>query len=179
MHFEKLINFIAGKSDLFESIVGYFKNIDKIVTLDGSNFESFNKKIWPKSCGVYIIRLKSSNEVLYVGMCGKVRAEDGQVAYMNNSIFGDRVGRWTPYVFQNEGLHKGHWECGPTFKSSTKKPTFNPTNYRHKFPFIEIKIECICLDSDWIGLTPTFLETLLLQVYLTKNSRLPIGNNEL
>ena len=176
MHFEKLINSILSATDPFESIVGYFRDNDKLVTLVGN---SFTKKNWPKSCGVYVVRLNSSNEVLYVGMCGKVRGEDGQVAYMNNSIFGDRVGRWTPYVFQREGPHADHWECGPTFKSSTKKPAINATNYRQKFPFIDIKIECICLDSDWKQLTPTFVETLLLQVYLSKNSRLPLGNNEL
>jgi len=128
---------------------------------------------------VYIVSKKDDEQVLYIGMCGKIWAEPDGPAKLNNSRFPDRVGRWTPYAFQRKGPHSGYWECGPLFKNENRPPVTSSGNYRDKFHLSTIRVEFYCLHDDWMEISPTFLEGLLLQAHLSKFGRLPLGNREL
>ena len=46
MHFEKLINSILSATDPFESIVGYFRDNDKLVTLVGNSFTKKKQELF-------------------------------------------------------------------------------------------------------------------------------------
>ena len=178
MHFKDLMSHCSEHDDAVQAIKVYFKGIGRFYELEGDDIQSFQKERWPNSAGVYVIRDKATDEILYIGMCGKLQGIDGALARINKSTFGDRAQRWTPYVFQKEGENVSYWECGPNFKPTFQKPSPSKDNYRWRFHLSNIVVECFCIDADWHHLSPSFLEALVLQAYVSRTSKLPLGNNE-
>jgi hypothetical protein len=112
-------------------------------------------------------------------MTGKVQGQDGAAAVLGGGRLPERVRRWTPYVFQTKGTYRNRWECGPNFKNPGRRPSVQDENYRHHFPLNSIVVESIDLRTAWREISPTFLEALLVQSYLSETGSLPLGNQVL
>jgi hypothetical protein len=163
----------------FVAIRNYFVAAQRFVEV--KTVAGFNRNLSLNGPGVYVVyhNTEGAAKVLYIGKTGKWNRppNDGSVV-MNNGRLADRLQRWTPYVYQNAGRYADHFEYGPNFTGARKPPT-NPANYRNHVPLAEIVTECFLLDGMEREVSPAFLETLLMQIFLQANGDLPPANREL
>ena len=139
---------------------------------------------WPNTKGVYTIWRKRDigDELIYVGLAGKIVRKLGNVMY-NNSTFKDRSGRWTPYRFcesKKDLKFRHYFRFGPTSNSSREqeKIKYSDEAYMYSIPYDQIEIHCFSIALNHPIYTPALLESLILTKYLKDSGDLPIGNSE-
>lgn len=157
-----------------------FQAAGRLVKLIGQ--EAWSKNQWPDGCGVYLIwrvPAEGARQLLYIGKAGKYRRLDPEQVELNGGNLAARLGRWTPYCFQQEGPYAGHFEYGPNFGVNQLLQMPYEERYHHHVPAAEIEVECFCLAGWEQNLSPALLEAHLLQEYLIEHGDLPVANNEL
>lgn len=169
---------VIDSENFHQSAVNYFKGHDLVATVSGASFEDFAADKWPKGAGVYLIYQVEPYELLYIGMTGHVLVSESSMISIGGGCLSKRTLRWTPYCFRREGEYKDHWECGPAFKG-LKKPLPSERKYMHHFPLSNIKVDCFVLNDCWRMMSPTFVESSMLQIYIDRHGRLPLGNQKL
>jgi hypothetical protein len=178
-----LLDVLSGEmQERFTAIRDYFEAAKRLVRVEVRTVADFNGNPSLNGPGVYVVyhNVEDPAKVLYIGKSGKWRRppEDGSVV-MNNGRLADRTERWTPYVYQKVGDYANHFEYGPNFPSNGEKPPTNPANYRKHVPLAEIVTHCFLLAGMEREVSPAFLETLLMQIFLQANGDLPPANREL
>jgi len=126
---------------------------------------------WPESAGVYVIRERGKAAVLYIGAVGHVRAERKNPS---SGTFRQRVGRWTPYCFDNK--HQ-KFRFGPKGRGAKNKSEQLRKQYIRSIDFESLEIFCfpIALKN---RIAPTAIESLLLQMHLEQHGALPEANRQ-
>jgi len=160
--------------DMLEFITWY-DGLRDLFLSKGRFFTTTEKIIWPDGSGVYVIwnGLIDCKELLYIGMTGTYKRPDGGGAPAINQEkrgFARRVNRWTPYCFFDN-----NFSYGPVFSGNKMPVSNNETNYRVTIPISEITIDFFVCGSD--SVSPAFLESLLLQVYMNHRKDIPPANN--
>ena len=139
------------KKDLDQDQFDYHRDRNKEFTkVSTQHFEKTGRK---NSHGVYVVRQRSTGEVLYIGRGGKINP-DGQFKKQGilgrlNNVKGKIEGRDIP---ANEWFGNLSMEKGP------------------------LVIEYIILTS--VPKSPALVEAVLLQAYLNEHGCLPYKNNE-
>lgn len=176
---ENLLMRVARSTDFLDETIRIFSEKDAYQRVSGSLYDDFSPKRWPKGPGVYVVRHKTNMETLYIGVTGQIRGKDGSAFVLGKG--GDlalRAGRWTPYCFQRSGKFANHWECGPNFVETGRRPPAQESNYRFHIPLSDIVVDCIILQNFWHEIAPAFIESLLLQNHVRRNKALPLGNQK-
>lgn len=137
---------------------------------------------WPKGQGVYAVWLKKcgrdSCSLVYVGMTGKFGHKDG-VALLPDKPkgFRKRAERFHPYCFTKKGPFTDHFEFDPllSLKEIQKAPL--EARYNRRLPISELSIHCFVAEPEFT-IAPAFIESLILQHYISSEGRLPEANNK-
>jgi hypothetical protein len=178
------LSFVAGDSfiERYTQIRSIFEQADRFKTFSGETHGCKNLP-WPDGVGVYVLWMKERqdpSDVIYIGMTGKYkRADDGTASLADKKDgFQKRGARYHPYSFTTEGPWKDHYEFAPrhSMKDFLKVPFED--RYNQHIPIRDISIDCFIINQEMV-IAPTYLESLLLQTYLSFASRLPTANNEL
>lgn len=170
------------ESENFQSFREFYtelrKNFDSVGRLHEISGSSCSQLDWPDGIGVYVIRKLNFEDIIYVGMTGKVkRTQEGQVLLEDKKNgFKSRRSRWYPYCFTEEGIFKDHFEFGPNFGVNELKNEPKAQRYKYHIPFDEIAVDCFILGNE-SKCTPTFLEGFILQNYFFQKETLPMANN--
>lgn len=173
----ELITELAKSNDgRLNAIRKFFDERGSLAVLDGKSC-SFKAKSWPKVPGVYVVRKIGSGDIIYIGMTGALtRNSSGEIG-LGGGILSKRAARWDPYFFNHDpGVLA--FEYGPNFAPRNKKPKPSKSNYLEKFSFSEISIDCYCLGQAGAVIAPAFLESLMLQSFISENKFLPPANNK-
>lgn len=154
MEFEEVLNIIRPYIE--EPIVSFV--IEKQIYSAQNGRKLFNviiRKNVEKKIGVYIWLDSAINEIVYIGMAGKIKT-DGTLG--NHSV-------------QNRLL-------ASRGKNKSTKKDIQTNDYVHNY-MIENDIEKLdfCIMYSKTGEPPAFIEALLLYKYYKKNNRLPKLNN--
>lgn len=126
---------------------------------------------WPKSAGVYVIRKKGDKAALYIGAVGHVR---GKRKRLSAATFRQRSGRWTPYCFDNQ---HGTFRFGPKGKRAQSKDEQLRRRYISSIDFRSLDIFCFPIAPN-NRISPTAVESLLLQLHLEQHGQLPEANQQ-
>ena len=137
---------------------------------------------WPKGQGVYAVWLKQGSRdpcsLIYVGMTGKFGHKDG-VAFLPDKPkgFRKRAERFHPYCFTQKGPLADHFEFDPLLplKEIQKAPL--EARYNRRLPISELSIHCFVAEPEFT-IAPAFIESLILQHYISSGGRLPEANNK-
>ena len=137
---------------------------------------------WPKGQGVYAVWLKQGDRdarsLVYVGMTGKFGHKDG-VAFLPDKPkgFRKRAERFHPYCFTQKGPFTDHFEFDPLLplKEIQKAPL--EARYNRRLPISELSIHCFVAEPEFT-IAPAFIESLILQHYISSEGRLPEANNK-
>jgi hypothetical protein len=167
-----------NEGDIIEKICQFFSINQRLITVSGEKCLLANN--WPKGSGVYVVRYKqttSLNGIIYIGKCGKIK-QSGDKCVKNKSTFSDRILRWTPYCFQNSGKWENCFEFIPNFGSNKKLIGFDEM-YQKRIPLKDIDIDCFLTNDIEDNISPTLLETIMLQYYFKEKAALPPANREL
>lgn len=163
-----------------QALQAAFQEAQRSVILAGE--QAWNRNQWPEGSGVYLIwraPAAGARQLLYIGKAGKYRRLEPEQVELNGGNLAARLGRWTPYCFQQEGPFAGHFEYGPNFGVNQLLQMPYVERYQHHVPAAEIEVECFCLAGWEQNLSPALLEAHLLQEYLIEHGDLPVANNEL
>jgi hypothetical protein len=114
------------------------------------------KSLWPANHGVYVIREKATNDLIYVGKAGTFKK--GKL--VGNLIDGTNNRRF-PYQFTN----KNEFAYNFNSKSGVKY-----------IPLADLLIDCFVVDKFEFD-APASLESMILQAHLMCYKNLPFANN--
>jgi hypothetical protein len=134
---------------------------------------------WPAGRGVYVVRqISKGDSILYVGMTGRFKRNgDGSVTMRGGTLAG-RETRWHPYSFTRAGFYKNQFEYGPNYSVNVLLTKAEESRYRYHVPFADIAVDCFVTDGIEGEVSPAFLETLILQMYMREFKTLPPANNQ-
>lgn len=132
--------------------------VEKQIFLEDDGREVFNKKIRQnieKRFGVYIWLETTTNEIVYIGMAGKVKTD----------------GTPSDHSVQKRLL-------ASRGKDKVTKKDIQTNDYVHKY-MVENDVESLDFYVMYskTGEPPAYIEALLLYMYYKKNNRLPKLNN--
>ena len=166
----KILNQITEHIDNYVEIEFNIKvnlNEQKDLLLFKKNFnKSIKEKIPEKKAGVYIWEVPSKEEIIYIGMAGKI----------------DRNGNLkNHYLHQRLKASRGKNELGIDvsngelfFKLLTNPKKLKMKKFQHlNKPFDSINIHVFCI-KDFIP--ATYIESILLNKYFNIHSKLPTLN---
>ncbi len=131
---------------------------------DNVNSELINYK---KSQGIYLWINNQTDEILYVGMSGRLKNDRNKQVLVNNYSVRKRL------LSSLERIY---------VESLSKKMDVSTREYLNQklseYPSIqEIKIEVYLFDPIIHKLSPTFIESLVLQEIYSKTNSIPLFNN--
>jgi hypothetical protein len=134
---------------------------------------------WPAGRGVYVIRqISTGDSIVYIGMAGRFKRNDDQSVTMQGGVLASRVFRWHPYSFTTTGPYEDHFEYGPNYSVNFLRANPESSRYRHQIPFSDIVVDCFVTDGIEEEVSPAFLESLILQMYIRVFRTLPPANNQ-
>ena len=138
--------------------------------------------LWPKGQGVYAVWLKKGGRdtlsLIYVGMTGKFGHKDG-VALLPDEPkgFRKRAGRSHPYCFTKKGPFTDQFEFDALFPLKKIRKAPLEERYNRRLPISELSIHCFVAEPGFT-IAPAFIESLILQHYISSEGRLPEANNK-
>lgn len=134
---------------------------------------------WPAGRGVYVVRqISTGDSILYIGMTGRFKRNGDESVTMRGGVLADREARWHPYSFTKEGPYQNYFEYGPNYSVNVLLTKAAEGRYRHHVPFVDIVVDCFVTDGVEREVSPAFLETLILQMYMREFGTLPPANNQ-
>jgi hypothetical protein len=174
----KLLNQVGEYSNFenfYIKLTDFYKPENKFYEISAPKCSELD---WPNGIGVYVVRAREGMDVVYIGMTGKVQrmAPDSVKLEIKKNGFKNRSKRWHPYCFSEKGRYENHFEFGPNFGVNELKKQDEEVRYKYHLPISGLVIDCFSLDEQ-SAMAPTFLESLILQVYFTSNGTLPVANN--
>jgi len=178
------LSFVTGDSfiERYTQIRRIFEQADRFKAFSGEIHGCKNLP-WPDGVGVYVLWMKERqdpSDVIYIGMTGKYkRADDGTASLADKKRgFRERGTRYHPYSFTSDGPWKDHYEFAPRHSLTEIKKAPPEDRYSEHIPIKQMSIDCFIIDQAMV-IAPTYLESLLLQIYLSFGKELPIANNAL
>jgi hypothetical protein len=174
----------TSQSEFYNGVVDAFKGVKGVKGVEGvegfkriNGDDAWTAGNWPETPGVYAVWRTSENkvaELLYVGMTGKVK-NDGT---MQGGCLRDRLGRWDPYCFQQDGPYEKYFEYGPNASGDAVLNLKYPVRYKYHIPAKEIRVDCFLIEKGVERrMAPALFEALLLQHHLAIRGCLPPANN--
>lgn len=169
----------------------FIESYNAIAAVFGKKFTSHkckkNTKIdWPNGFGVYVVwKISSSNnELIYVGMTGKIKKDIGGGYAINEGNFSKRKDRYTPYFFQEIQNDTFSFRFGPKHSKGSiqSKIRLEIDAYSETIPYENLRVDFFTFSSNVeenYGYTPSLLEAELLSKYLIENKSLPPANFEI
>ena len=178
------LSFVTGDSfiERYTQIRRIFEQADRFKAFSGEIHGCKNLP-WPDGVGVYVLWMKERqdpSDVIYIGMTGKYkRADDGTASLADKKRgFRERGTRYHPYSFTSDGPWKDHYEFAPRHSLTEIKKAPPEDRYSEHIPIKQMSIDCFIIDQAMV-IAPTYLESLLLQTYLSFGGSLPRANNAL
>lgn len=163
----------------YAAVKDMFLRNNRFVSITGETVALLKDVPWPPGSGVYVVRdLPEDGNILYIGKTGKLTGIDGARAGVNGGALIQRLQRWTPYCFQTAGPFSDHFEYGPKYGVNVIREKPYPDRYRFHVQLKQIAIDCFSTAGIEQQLSPAFLEALLLQDHVSRQGRLPTGNQE-
>ena len=178
------LSYVSGDSFLerYTQIRSIFEQADRFKTFSGQSHDCKNLP-WPDGVGVYVLWMKERQDpsnVIYIGMTGKYKRESDGTASLADKKggFRERGNRYHPYSFTSDGPWADRYEFGPRHSMSKILDAPREDRYNEHIPIKQVSIDCFTIDQEMV-ISPTYLESLLLQTYLSFGGRLPRANNAL
>ena len=136
---------------------------------------------WPDGRGVYVIwKLDPTGDaIVYIGKTGGFKRDRDNTVRYGGGTFQQRFLRWHPYSFTTRGPFANHFEYGPNASVNVLRTLPEADRYKVHLPFEIIAVDCYVTDGIESEISPSFLEVLLLQMYMSQHGTLPPANNEL
>lgn len=172
-----------------DSYTGQYMQISSIFE-QANRFKAFSGEShgcrnlpWPDGVGVYVLWLKERqypSHVIYIGMTGKYKRESDGTAVLADKQkgFRERGERSHPYSFTSDGPWANHYEYDTPHSLNDIRKVPPEDRYNEHIPIKEMSIDCFIIRPEMM-IAPTYLESLLLQIYLLFEGRLPRANNAL
>ena len=176
----RLLNFVREYSNFenfYSRLTDFYESENKFYEISAAKCSGLD---WPNGIGVYVVRAREGMDVVYIGMTGKVQrmAPDSVKLEIKKNGFKNRIKRWHPYCFSEKGRYENHFEFGPNFGGNELKKQDEEVRYKYHLPISGLVIDCFSLNEQ-SAMAPTFLESLILQVYFSCKGTLPVANNVL
>lgn len=166
---------VLGTNVNMVSVTGLFSRKNRFF-----RYQPGGTQAWPAGRGVYVIRqISTGDSIVYIGMTGRFKRNNDNSVTMQGGVLAKRELRWHPYSFTTKGTYKEHFEFGPNYSVNILQSKPEESRYRCRIPFSDIIIECYLTDGIEEEVSPAFLETLLLQIYMRMFRTLPPANNQL
>jgi hypothetical protein len=136
---------------------------------------------WPAGSGVYVVwKLDPAGDtVLYIGKTGEFKRDKNGDLRFGGGTLAQRYLRWHPYSFTTAGPHANHFEYGPKASVNALKKLPEEGRYKCHIPYAVIAVDCYVTDGIERDVSPSFLEVLLMQMYVAQHGTLPPANNAL
>jgi hypothetical protein len=164
---------IAPPAEWYDALLQLFKDANRFQQIQATSRAQL-AGMWPDGVGVYVVRRLEAESILesilYIGMTGTLDKDLGA----GGRGFKGRMTRYTPYCYSNDD----HFKFGPN--ASGEKVRQLPANeqYKHHYPLETVVTDCFVLTGIESEIAPSLLESILLQMYVSKTRNLPPANNE-
>ena len=168
--------YTSDETDLYFKLAEFFKKHRRF--FEFTSYVSLKESLELNSPGVYVIK-KKSGETIYVGMAGKINREDEQIQSNSGTIFTRITQSTLPYTFDNQNNQNVLFRFSPNYSQSNLKNYPIGERYAEHLSMNDLEMHCFVLQDSVYEVSPTLLESIILQNYFKLNSDLPVANNQL
>lgn len=165
----------AAKDDV-DRVRGVFSDANRV-----HRYRPGGNQSWPPGRGVYVIwKLDPSGDtIVYIGKVGEFKRDETGAVRFGGGTFAQRFARWHPYSFTTRGPFANHFEYGPNASVNELRDLPEAGRYKCHLHFDVIAVDCYVTDGIEREIAPSFLEVMLLQIYMAQHGSLPPANNAL
>jgi hypothetical protein len=160
----------------FDRVRGVFSDANRL-----HRYRPGGNQSWPAGRGVYVIwKLDPSGDtIVYIGKVGEFKRDANGVVRFGGGTLAQRFSRWHPYSFTTTGPFANHFEYGPNESVNELRNLPEAGRYKFHLHFDVIAVDCYVTDGIEREISPSFLEVMLLQMYMAQHGALPPANNAL
>lgn len=173
--FDRVI-YKSDETDLYVKLAEFFKKHDRF--FEFTTYESFQTSYNVNGPGVYVIK-RISGETIYVGMSGKIKRDNNQTFLNGGTIYTRIITSKIPYTFDINNIQNVLFRFSPNYNLANLKNKPMEEMYAEYFNMSDLVINCFVLHDAVDEVSPTLLESIILQNHFKLNSDLPVANNQL